>query len=337
MSDFEPTWWCRGPHAQTIWGAVLRATPKIAVHRECWETPDEDFIEVDHVHAEVGRPVLIVLHGLEGCSETKPVRGFLCAAQQRGWRALGVNFRSCGRQPNRLRRSYHAGETSDLQWIIKRVTTRDPEAPICCVGMSLGGNVLLKYLGEQQDHAPAAFKAAVAISTPFDLAVSGCAFERGFFNRFYMKRLVCSLKRKTLEKLAQYPDLVDRQRLVSVRTICEFDDLVTAPVHGFANAANYWALSSCRRFLPSIRRPTLLINALDDPIVPVETLPQGEIAQNRFLSAAFPEAGGHMGFVGGTQPWRPILWAEEKALEFLNQQLMHVPAQTSSRELVPPH
>ena len=320
--NFTPAWWCRSRHAQTIWASTLRPTPTLAAcRRERWETPDQDFLDVDHVPAEAGRPILVVLHGLEGSSEAKPVRGLLLAAHRQGWRGLGLNFRSCSGEPNRLRRSYHAGETSDLGWVIQRVAARYPGDSVCCVGMSLGGNVLLKYLGEQQEDVPAAFKAAVAISTPFDLARSARAFEQGFFNRLYMSRLLRSLKQKTLAKLAQYPDLVDRERLAAVRTIREFDALVTAPVHGFASAPRYWAASSCRRFLGSIRRPTLLISAVDDPLVPSDARLWQDVARNRVLAAACPEAGGHVGFVSGGWPCRPMLWAEQNAFAFFKQHI----------------
>ena len=212
--------------------------------------------------------MLIILHGLESGSEATQVRGLLLAAHRLGWQGLAVNFRSCGKEPNRLKRSYHAGETSDLAWVIERLSAAFPEVSMVCVGLSLGGNVLLKYLGEQGEAAPRALKAAVAISAPFNLAICAHAFEQGVLNREYMRRLVRSFKRKTLAKLKRFPDLVDRRRLAAVRTIAEFDEVLTAPVHGFSSAEHYWQASSCAQYLPAIRRPTLLINAKDDPVVP---------------------------------------------------------------------
>ncbi|MBI3321468.1 MAG: alpha/beta fold hydrolase [Candidatus Omnitrophica bacterium] len=319
--DFKPAWWCRSAHAQTIWASTLRPIPSVVARRERWETPDGDFLDVDHVPAAPGRPLLIILHGLEGSSHAKQAQGLLHVASGQGWRGLGINFRSCSGSPNRLRRSYHAGETSDLSWVLQRAAAQYQVA-MCCVGMSLGGNVLLKYLGEARDQVPDTFTAAVAISTPFDLAISARAFEQGVLNRLYMRRLLRSLKQKTLMKLAQYPDLVDRKRLVAVRTIREFDELVTAPVHGFANATEYWRASSCLRLLPSIRRPTLLINAIDDPLVPFDERLQQEVERNRYLTAAFPSAGGHGGFVGSERLGRPIYWAEQQAIAFFQQHLV---------------
>ncbi len=317
VSAFAPAWWCRGAHAQTIWAATLRPAPYVSVQRERWDTPDHDFLDVDHLPATPGRPILVVLHGLEGSSKGKPVRGLLRGAQRRGWRGLALNFRSCSGTPNRLRRSYHGGDTADLRWAIERVIREYPDVPVLCVGMSLGANMLLKYLGEQPDAVPAAVTAAVAISTPFDLAASALAFERGAVNRFYMARLVSSLKRRTRAKLHEYPDLVDRRRLAALRTIREFDELVTAPLNGFGTAATYWAASSCRQFLATIRRPTLLIQAIDDPVVPNDDQLWREMSRNPSLTLTCTNGGGHVGFLSGIWPWRPIAWAEERALTFL--------------------
>ena len=321
LGAFVPAWWCRGAHAQTIWAATLCPPPRLAAHEEQWETPDGDFLSLDHVPAAAHSPILLTLHGLEGSSKTPIIRRFLRAARDAGWRGLAVNFRSCSGRLNRLARSYHGGDTSDLRWIIQHVTAQYPRAPLCCVGISLGANILLKYLGEEGDRVPAALTAAATISTPFDLAQSAQSFERGFFNRIYMHRLVRSLTRKTRQKLRRYPHLIDRRQLNAIRTIRQFDELVTAPVHGFASAAHYWATSSCRSFLASIRRPTLLINALDDPLVDADTMPRDILTANPYLSAVFPDAGGHTGFVSGTYPWQPKMWAQEKALHFFKQQL----------------
>ena len=325
VDAFTPAWWCRSAHAQTVWASALRPMPQVfGVRRERWDTPDGDFLDVDHVPTEAGWPTLIILHGFESSSAAQASRGLLRAAARQGWRGLGINFRSCSGAINELRRSYHAGETSDLHWIIQRVVSERPHDPVCCVGSSLGANVLLKYLGEQADRAPAQLKAAVAISAPFDLAISARAFEQSVMNRVYMSRLIRSLKQKTLAKLRRYPDLVDRARLEAMRTIREFDDLVTAPVHGFVNAEDYWTASSCRQFLPSIRRPTLLISSVDDPIIPADVLPRQEVTRNRWLTGAFTEAGGHVGFISGP-PWRPVAWAEQRAMVFFAQHLSQTP------------
>ncbi len=290
----------------------------VALHRQRWETPEGDFIDVDCVSGAPDTPILIVLHGLEGSAHSKQVLGLLARLKCKGWRGIGVNFRSCSGEPNRLRRSYHGGETSDLAWVIQRVMADHPDSPILCAGVSLGGNILLKYLGEQGESLPPAVRAAVAISTPFDLAQSAHTLERGF-SRVYMARLVQSLKAKTLAKLKRYPDLVDPRALAAVRTLAEFDDAVTAPVHGFQGAADYWNSSSSATFLPKIRRPTLLINAKDDPFLPEKALPLAAVSENRFLTAEFTSSGGHIGFLTGPWPGWPACWAEDRAIRFLER------------------
>jgi predicted alpha/beta-fold hydrolase len=288
--------------------------------RRRWELPDGDFLDVDEWHAEPGASVLIVLHGLESSSRSSQVVALLQAAHRCGWRGIGVNFRSCGGSLNRLRRSYHAGDTADLAWVIQRLIIEHPGSSVCCAGFSLGGNVLLKYLGEQANHVPSSLRAAAAISTPFDLAVSVRAIEQGF-SRVYMRRLLRGLRRKTLAKLQRFPDLVDRRALRAVRTVAEFDELVTAPVHGFPSAAAYWAASSSSTVLSRIALPTLLINAQDDPFFPGGALPRESIAQNAHLSAEFPQAGGHMGFISGRWPGGATCWAVERTIRFLRDRL----------------
>jgi predicted alpha/beta-fold hydrolase len=178
---------------------------RIPFHRERWETPDDDFIDVDHVPGPPSTPILIVLPGLEGSTRSKQITGLLAAAKAKGWRGIGVNFRSCSGQPNRGRRSYHGGETSDLAWIVSRAMADSPGSPLLCAGVSLGGNILLKYMGEQGESLPPSIRAAVAISTPFDLAESVRTLERGW-SQIYMTRLVRSLKAKAFAKLKKYPD-----------------------------------------------------------------------------------------------------------------------------------
>lgn len=315
-ASFHPAWWCRHPHLQTLGGALLRPAPRVRLVRARWEMPDGDFLDVDELAAKEPAPRLIVLHGLESSSRAAAVAGLLCRARQRGWGGVAVNFRGCSGEANRLRRAYHGGDTADLAWVLAQAQARHPASPLLCIGMSLGGNVLLKYLGEQGAGLPGAVRASAAISAPFDLAASAQALERGF-SRVYQHRLVSNLKRKTFEKLERYPDLVDRRALRAVRTLKEFDGLVTAPLHGFADAAAYWAASSSAAFLPRIRRPTLLINAEDDPFLPPEALPRAAVATNPHLTALFTASGGHLGFLGGGSRGAPRAWAEVRAMEFL--------------------
>ena len=320
MSPFRPAWWCRGRHAQTLCASVFRPTPSVPLRRERWELPDGDFLDVDALTAAAGAPLLLLLHGLEGCSRSKYALGLLRAARREGWQGLSLNFRSCSGVPNRLRRAYHAGDTADLAWVMQRVIAQQPQVALVAVGISLGGNVLLKYLGEQGEALPAQVRAAAAISTPFDLAASVRALEQGF-SRVYMRALVRSLRRKAAAKLRLFPDLVNREALAAARTLTAFDNAFTAPLHGFADADAYWAASSSSAFLARVRRPTLLINAQDDPFLPAEALPTSSVSENHCLTADFPAGGGHVGFLAGTWPGRPVHWAEARTIAFLKAQL----------------
>ena len=320
MTSFHPAWWCRGGHMQTVWAALFRPTPRVPLTRVRWELPDGDFLDLDELAAPPDAPRLIVLHGLESSSKARQVLGVLHAASRRGWGGIAVNFRGCSGESNRLRRSYHGGDTADLAWVVKRVAAQHPSSPLLCGGISLGGNVLLKYVGEHGAALPSQVRAAVAISAPFNLAATVQALEEGF-SRIYMHRLVSSLKQKTRVKLQRYPDIADAHALSTVRTLAEFDELVTAPVHGFASATAYWSASSSQSFLPRIRRPTLLINAKDDPFLPATELPTAAVLANPFLTTEFPEAGGHVGFLAGRWPIDPSAWAETRAIEFLDEHL----------------
>ncbi len=319
-APFRPAWWCRGANQQTLLGALLRPVPPLHLERRRWETPDGDFVDVDRLPGAPGTPILIVLHGLEGSSRSRTVLGLLAAAQREGWRGIGVNFRSCGGEPNRLLRSYHGGETSDLTWIVRKVIAENPDSPIFLAGASLGANVVLKYLGEQGEALPASVRAAVAISTPFDLALSARALERGF-SRIYMRGIVRGLKAKAKAKLLRYPGFVDERKLNAVKTLAQFDTLVTAPAHGFKDADDYWSHSSSLRFLPGIRRPALLISAKDDPFFPGKSLPVAEAAANPFLTAEFTAHGGHVGFLTGSWPGQVRSWAEDRTIRFLRKHL----------------
>ena len=319
--SFHPAWWCRGRHAQTLWGALFRPTPYVLCQRERWETPDGDFLDVDRVEGTARAPAVIGLHGLEGASQSKPILGLMAAARRVGWEAVGINFRSCSGASNRLRRAYHGGDSVELGWVIGRVIAQDPTRAVGCVGVSLGGNVLLKYLGEHGARVPQQVRAAAAISTPFDLGIAVRHLERGL-SRFYMRNLVSSLKQKTFAKLARYPDLVDPARLCAVRTLAEFDHLVTAPLHGFPDGQTYWQSSSSASWLSAIRRPTLLINAEDDPFFPADALPTQVVRENPALRAEFVPEGGHAGFLSGVWPGRPVPWAERRTMAFLQDHLL---------------
>ncbi|HEY0971359.1 MAG TPA: hydrolase [Gemmatimonadales bacterium] len=316
---FTPAWWIPGPHAQTLWGKFFRRMPRMPWSVERWDTPDGDFVDLHRVHAADPRaPRLLLLHGLEGGPRSHYVGGIMSEAIERGWGADFLVFRSCGPELNLAPRFYHSGETGDLAFVIDRLLAEHPDSPLVLAGVSLGGNVLLKYLGERGDDLPSAVRAAATVSVPYDLD-RGCRHISQGFSRVYERHFLRTLRRKAIAKLAQHPRILDAGRMAAARTLYEFDDVVTAPVHGFESAADYYARSSSLRFLHGIGRPTLLLSAVDDPFLPAPVLDEvREVARdNRALHLEFVPRGGHVGFVGGRLPWRPDYWAERRVVRFL--------------------
>lgn len=322
VPTYSPARWLPGPHAQTLWGRFLRRNPFVPTRIERWDTDDGDFLDIVRLDAPRGRPHLVMLHGLEGTPRSHYVRGLFLEAKRRGWAADLLLFRGCGEELNRARRFYHSGETTDLDTVARRLFAADRNAPFLFAGVSLGGNVLLKWLGELGDSVPDRVAAAAAVSVPFDLARASRHISTGF-SRVYEQHFLRSLRRKALAKLERYPDLVSRERLTSARTLYDFDDAVTAPVHGFADATDYYARSSSIRFLTRIRVPTLLLSAVDDPFLPADVLDEVRTlaSGNAYLDLEFPEKGGHVGFVSGRNPLRPFYYAEWRVAEFLARAL----------------
>lgn len=279
--------------------------------------PDGDHIELHSVDAPPGAPRVLVLHGLEGSLESHYVGGILSTAVARGWGATLLVFRGCGSTTNTARRFYHSGETSDLSHAFSVLRARWPGVPWHGIGVSLGGNVLLKWLGE--NGAASAMRTAAVLSVPFDLEAGARHIARGFA-RVYDRRFLRSLRRKALEKLKRYPDLCNRAALLRARSVFEFDEAVTAPVHGFDNARDYYAKSSSLAFLSGIRVPTLLLSAVDDPFLPRHVLARvTEAARaNPALQVEFHPSGGHVGFVAGSFPWKPFFYAEWRVFRFFD-------------------
>ena len=260
-----------------------------------------------------------MLHGLEGSSSSHYVVGLAGQALARGWRAVTLNFRSCSGELNRLLPFYHSGHTADLDEIVRMLVAREPDLRIGAVGVSLGGNVLLKWLGEREAGVPAAIGGAVAISVPFDLALCAQTLDRGFCRLVYAANFLGTMRAKVRLKAARDPglrELVDVPRALRARTFTEYDRAVTAPLNGFADERDYWARASSAPYLGRIRRPTLLVNALDDPIVPRHALPD-PAALPRWVRAEFVRSGGHAAFLEGRWPWRVESWAERRAVQFL--------------------
>jgi uncharacterized protein len=313
--SFEPARWARNRHLQTIWGPLFRRR-RLALRRERFETPDGDFLDLDWLDGAARSPLLLVLHGLEGSARSHYVVGLVRRAASRGWRAVVVHFRSCSGEPNRLPRFYHAGDTGDLDEVLRDLVRREPGARVGAVGVSIGGNVLLKWLGEQEEQAPAELVAAVGISVPFNLAPCAQALDVGLPRVLYTAGFLRTCRAKVREKARRYPAFVDVGAALRARTFAEYDQVVTAPLGGFAGAADYWVRASCAPWLPRVRRPALLLNALDDPFVPPEALPEVRTLPPWIVAELTPR-GGHVGFIEGRWPWTADSWAERRAIEFL--------------------
>ena len=314
MSNYQPAWWLRNPHAQTIWASLVRKTPQISTLREQLELPDGDFLDLRWTKPDPS-PTVVVLHGLEGCVESNYIQGILFAIQQKGWRGVLVHFRNCGHTPNRLARSYHAGDTGDLEFVIQTLQQRDPQIPVAVIGYSLGGNALLKWLGEKGAAVP--IQGAVAVSVPFVLEKAMRRLETGF-SRLYHWYFLRLLKRSALRKVPCLPSPYSAKFLQSLSSIRQFDDQVTAPLHGFAGVDDYYAKSSARHYLKTIATPTLILHAKDDPFMSEAVIPTAaEVSPQVRLEVS--AHGGHVGFISGAWPWQAYGWLERRIPEFLSE------------------
>lgn len=284
--------------------ASLAAGPRTAprYQRTRWETPDGDFVDVDWTVGDASAPLLVLFHGLEGGSRSHYARAVMHAAAARGWRGAVAHFRGCSGESNRLPRAYHSGDTAELDWMLGRFRSEAGGAPLLAVGVSLGGNVLLKWAGERGEPARAVVAAAAAISAPVDLRASGEALARGF-NRIYTRMFLSTMKAKGEAKAARFPGSFDLASMRRARTLRDYDDVVTAPLHGFRDCDDYWTRASSRPWLRGIRVPTLLLSARNDPFLGPESFPaQDEVADP--VTLEYPLHGGHVGFVGRPFPGR---------------------------------
>lgn len=316
MTDpFRPAWWLPGPHLQTLWPVLFRRRPPVNGEAERLELPDGDFLDLLWGLENPG-PLVLVLHGLEGSARSHYAAGMLAALDAAGYRFLFMHFRGCGSGPNRLPRSYHSGETGDLARVVEHVRDRTGAPPAAAVGFSLGGNVLLKWLGEEGEAAPLA--AAVAVSVPFLLDDCARRLNRGA-SRLYRAYLLRLLRRSYRAKFARIPSPLDVD-LEKLRTFHEFDHRVTAPLHGFTGVEHYYRACSSRRFLAHIRVPTLVLQAEDDPFMWPGTIPApSELSPAVRLETS--RRGGHVGFVAGPVPGRPRYWLESRVIRHLQETL----------------
>lgn len=320
-SEFGAPWWAKGPHAQTLLARALRPSECPPMTRERVETPDGDFLDVDwSPDPGPDAPVALILHGLEGCSERKYVRNVCRALFDRGVRALAMNFRGCSGEPNRALHFYHSGASADPLFLLDLIRARHPGRRIGAMGFSLGGNMLLKLMGEREDGGVGVLDAAVAMSVPYDLD-AGCALlEQSFMGRAYSGYFLRSLRRKVESKRDRLAAVIDIEAAESARTIRDFDEAVTAPLNGFASAEEYYRLCSSGRFLSSVRVPTLLLHAWDDPFLPAASIPAETARDNPATELRLSPTGGHVGFIHGS-PLAPKFWADEAGAVFLAETL----------------
>ena len=318
---FQAPTWARGPHHQTILARFLRPDPPIRSVRERIETPDGDFVDVDWSTLDVSdSPIVIVLHGLEGSSHSKYVRNVCRELNTLGVRTLAMNFRGCSGEPNRSLAYYHSGDTRDLALIAGILRERHPRANIGAMGFSLGGNVLLKAMGERIDGGQGLFDAAAVMSVPYDLAASSALLQQTHMGRIYSQYFMRSLRRKVEWKRNQLAQILNMADIAQVRSIEALDEVVTAPLNGFKSAGDYYAQCSSTTFLAEVRVPTLMLHSEDDPFLPSDAIPHREVGRNPALRLLLTPSGGHVGFVGGT-PWAPEFWGETVAARFLAQEL----------------
>lgn len=292
--------WLPGGNVQTIWPVLCSLQPPaVPWRRERWDSPDADFVDVDFVDAAAAQaPLLVLLHGLEGSSKSHYARSFAHWAHAHGWRFAVPHWRGCSGEINRAPRAYHSGDYEEVDWLLKRLRAT-AAAPLYVVGVSLGGNALLRWAGESGDAAAARVRGLASVSAPLDLAAGGQAIGRGFNRLVYTRMFLQTMKPKALAKLAQHPGLFDRERLLAARTLYEFDNVFTAPLHGFKDTDDYWARASAKPHLARIRVPTLALNARNDPFVPAASLPRDG---GRCVTLWQPPHGGHAGFPGGAFP-----------------------------------
>ncbi|PRC92397.1 hydrolase [Solimicrobium silvestre] len=308
----SPAWMSNG-HLQTIIPAKLLTIPTVSYRRERWNSPDNDFIDLDFVDAVADAPLVVLFHGLEGNSNSHYARALMAEVKSRGWAGVVVHFRGCSGEMNQGPRFYHSGDSTEINWVLRRIHQQHPQRSLFVCGVSLGGNALLRWLGESQNQA-SFVQAACAVSAPLDLTQGGVALGSGF-NMLYTTVFLRTLKPKCLAKLAQYPDLFNRQTMLDAKNLYEFDNVVTAPLHGYKNTEDYWNRASAKHILGDITLPTLVLNAKNDPFLPGRYLPENAAS---CVTLEYPQHGGHVGFAGGS--WRADnMWLPKRVLHFFEQ------------------
>ncbi|EWH10993.1 alpha/beta-hydrolase [Catenovulum agarivorans DS-2] len=320
-SHFKPAWWLRNRHMQTIWQKIERRKLKCPTSTQRLELPDGDFLDLHWTElpkADENRNIVLVLHGLEGSINSTYARGMLNAIRDKGDLGVLLHFRSCGGIANRLPRAYHSGETSDLSYIANYLHTQYPNSALFAIGFSLGGNVLCKYAGEQGSYNP--FKASVAICPPLNLSAS-CQYIMKGTSKIYQKYLLDMMMDNIARKMqrvdiSQYLK-IDAHSFRNIKTLWQFDDLITAPLHGFKDAEDYYRRSAGMQFLKDVERPLLILQAKDDPFLCDSCIPTTNDLSHK-VTVEVSNKGGHVGYVGGNKLFKGNYWMEQRALQFIH-------------------
>jgi uncharacterized protein len=325
---FHAPWFARNPHVQTLWGKFISRDTRVEATRVRWETPDGDMVTVLRTKVDdPAAPRFVLFHGLEGSERSHYVASLFRAVTALGWGADLLLWRSCDGTNNLAPRFYHSGETGDASWFVHRVATLHPAAPLIACGVSLGGNVLTKMLGDPSIPLPSSLRAAVAVSVPFDLA-RGSRFISSGPSAMYAAWFLRSLRIKAAEKATRYPHLFPSPaRIAAIRTLWEFDDLITGPLHGFAGAEDYYERCSAQHFVGTARIPLLLLSARDDPFLPADVLDAVALRarDNPLVTTEFWPAGGHVGFVQRVSPTQSRHYLADRVPQFLAPYARHSP------------
>ncbi len=313
---FAP-FWLPGGNLQTLYPTFFLPGPHIAYRRERWELEDGDFLDLDWMDGPDHAPLVVVFHGLEGSSKSFYARRLMLELRQHGWRGVVVNFRGCSGEPNRLPRAYFAGDSAEIETVMKRLRANFPDSALYAVGISLGGNALLKWLGEAGDTARPFICGAVAVSAPVDMNAAGATLDQSFNRHVYTAHFLSTLKAKSLAKAVRFPGLLDADAIRASTTFREFDTLVTAKLHGYRDADDYWTRTSSKPLLKHVTVPTMVLNAKNDPFLPALALPLSSGVSSS-VTLQQPETGGHVGFPGGPFPGN-INWLPQHVFSFLSR------------------
>jgi len=319
-SKFKPAWWLTNAHAQTIVAKFFRRKQKLTTYTETVELPDGDFIDLawtEQPEKNNSRPIIVILHGLEGSKDSHYAKGMLNAIKSHGWIAVLMHFRGCSGKPNRQASSYHSGDIRDISYLTEQLIVRYQHCEFAVLGFSVGGNVLTQYLAQVPSNP---YRAAAIVCAPLDLASCSARINKGF-SRLYQKYLLQMLKNSTLEKVTtKVIDNLKKKKIESIKTLYDFDDYVTAPLNGFTNAQHYYQQASGNQVMTKIKQPCLFIHAADDPFLNHQcSIPQQKLPEH--LTFEVSNNGGHVGFIHGNNPLKPKYWLEQRVPDFLSKYL----------------